>query len=52
MIAFLMISMPYHAEAQILKAVKALIKGGKEGTEKVLKKTAKEGVEESAEMAE
>lgn len=51
LIAFLMISMPYHAEAQILKAVKALIKGGKEGTEKVLKTTAKEGVEESAEMA-
>lgn len=51
LIAFLMISMPYHAEAQILKAVKALIKGGKEGTEKVLKKTAKEGAEESAEMA-
>lgn len=46
-----MISVSCDMDAQILKAVKALIKGGKEGTEKVLKKTAKEGVEESAEVA-
>lgn len=50
-LALLMISVSCDVDAQILKAVKALIKGGKEGTEKVLKKTVKEGAEESAEIA-
>ena len=49
LLALLIISVPCDVDAQILKAVKALVKGGKEGTEKVLKKTAKEGAEESAE---
>lgn len=49
-LALLMISVSCDVDAQILKAVKALIKGGNEGTEKVLKKTVKEGAEESAEI--